>query len=84
MKISELIFDIECRVQSADSGLLWYNFLSPRKLTALSNTTAQYNSIDLIPSEVVWVSDTDITRKETSLSFLFIELVSTKKSEVTK
>ena len=47
------------------------------------NTAALYNSIDLIPNGVVWVSDTDISRKETSLSFLFIELVDMK-SEVLK
>ena len=59
------------QILSAD----WNDVISPRKLPAVYNTTAEYNSIDLIPNGVVWVSDTDISRKETSLSFLFIELV---------
>ena len=59
------------QILSAD----WNDVICPRKLPAVYNTTAEYNSIDLIPNGVVWVSDTDISRKETSLSFLFIELV---------
>ena len=47
----------------------------PRKLSGVFNTTAPYNSIDLIPNGLVWVSDTDRSRKETSLSFLLFELV---------
>ena len=46
-----------------------------RKLSGVFNTTASYNSIDLIPNGLVWVSDTDMSRKETSLSFLLFELV---------
>ena len=58
--------------------ILLTNFFCCRLHNAFYNTTAEYNSIDLIPAGAVAVSDTDVTRKETNLSFLFIELVRIK------
>ena len=55
--------------------ILLTNIFCLRLHNAFYNTTAEYNSIDLIPAGAVAVSDTDVTRKETNLSFLFIELV---------